>query len=104
MAQRVEVRCCCQPRKILGWVIVSDDIYRCAQWLVVDASVPTRFPGFSGCRSDMPGQTFAFKQVELPFAMFNPGYGERPYKALKAEGYDQVQLSELLGARFEPAA
>lgn len=91
----LEVRCCYQPRKLLGWVDVPDDLAR----------IGRRLFGMRLQRKPMPPRPWEQpiraepSRVErVAFAVDGyTVYGERPYPALKAEGFSVEELQELLG-------
>lgn len=64
----MEVRCCCIPQKLLGWVDIKDKGADHILW-------PLAF------RIDEQGEP---RTIELEVALFNPGTGEEPYRALKS--------------------
>lgn len=68
----MEVRCCCVPQKLLGWVDIKDKGQDHILW-------PLAFRLQEA--PDMP------TIIELDVALFNPGDGSQPYRALKSMDY-----------------
>jgi hypothetical protein len=99
---RLEVRCCCQPTKLLGWVQVEQRTIERAHYLIYPRLI-RKPPPMSRVSMDQPVGEYVTSYIQLPLAFFEPGNGEHGYVALKAEGYDQEELKALLGDRFEPA-
>lgn len=75
---RLEVRCCCQPQKLLGTVEVRDDH---GDVVVFDIPGPHSGPRELSAVASM-------NVVQLPVAIINilDGYGRQAYRAVKAEG------------------
>lgn len=84
----LEVRCCCQPRKLMGWVDVPDDVADHGRWLVV----PRIF------RLLDPRVPLQIERVHFTIELYQPEGPERAYPAVKAEGRDGAELAELLEA------
>lgn len=83
---RLEVRCCCQPRRLLGWLEVPDPNAPCVRLLRVSSRVhdEARLSGF----------------IELPIETLNAP-GREPWRAVKAEGLTVEDLRGVFG--FEEA-
>lgn len=86
---RLEVRCCCQPNKLLGWLEIGN--------FLPHHPLPrtVRFPKLSSMQ-----RTESFTYIELPIVMFHTAMDEIPmreYPALKAEGMTVEQLKTLQG-------
>lgn len=64
----MEVRCCCVPKKLLGWVDIKHKGSNTIMWP----------PAFSIDEAGEP------RCIELEVALFNPGDGTEPYHALKS--------------------
>lgn len=73
--KRLEVRCCCQPEKLLGWMDVVDSTSD------VHVVVSTRY---------------ASARFILPIAIFKDDSG-RQYPAIKAEGHTAESLRLIPG-------
>jgi hypothetical protein len=85
---RLEVRCCCQPRKLLGHMQLDERLARDGGY-VLGARV----------RGDGPG----VDRWSLPIALFDPGeFGQPRRLAVKAEGLETADLVSIFGASFEP--
>lgn len=87
---RLEVRCCCQPTKLLGWLEIGN--------YLPHHPLPRfiRFPALSSMRRS----ALSFPYIELPIEMFHTAMDEEPmreYPAIKAEGVTLDQLKTLHG-------
>ena len=84
---RLEVRCCCQPQKLLGHMQLDERLARAGAYI-------------SGARvrGDGPG----VDRWSLPVASFDPGSGQPSRLAVKAEGLEVADLVSIFGATFEP--
>lgn len=72
--QMMEVRCCCRPQKLLGWLPVAEG-QRQVQYLV-------REPMRVNINATEEQRT---RLITLPVAEFHPAAGGAPYFALKSE-------------------
>ena len=81
---KIEVRCCCIPKKLMGWIDLNGGVYR-GQIVKFDITellspvVPGRKP------------VFTQKTISLPVELINLP-GQQPYLALKSE---ETPLSEI---------
>jgi hypothetical protein len=99
----LEVRCCCQPRKLLGWVDVPDELARDGSTLVVTVRKYPPLCGFALFHDLPPLPTV--EQIRFPIADFSPAWDAPNYPALKAEGREVPELLELLASySFRPAS
>lgn len=80
---KLEVRCCCQPQKLLGWFEFS--------WSGDTPPWTLRFPK----RAPTGSLYGRFLTVELPVARIN--VDGRSYFAVKAEGMTVAELQQLGG-------
>lgn len=116
--RKVEVRCCCQPQKLLGWVTLhgraEEALAEPGRFLLVRRAVRVCaapcWPPYQ-LSAEFPAPLVALSRVsveEIRFAfdVYNPArVFERSYVALKAEGYEGQELASLLASwHFEPAA
>jgi hypothetical protein len=77
---KIEVRCCCQPQKLLGWLPVDPkDVRRGA---VINFTIIRSFANFL---SDETVAVTPPARVALPVEDFHPGGLARYYPALKSE-------------------
>lgn len=89
----LEVRCCCQPQKMLGWVEVPDHLAQKGRTLVTRMAQPFTTPvtAVEGIVSPHVSTVVSF-----PVQMFHPSALSDPYLAVKAEGYEGDTLYRLL--------
>lgn len=89
-AMRIEVRCCCSPKKLLGWVHLPQGAWDRRICLPMRATAPAQFDRhLSGFAPEEVGQ------VTLSFARLDPGNGDESYLCLKAEGLSIETLRKL---------
>ncbi len=89
----LEVRCCCQPQKLLGFITVEPGATFVQRALIVDPP-----SGFASMFSVAP--VACEKQVRLPVQEIYTDTGRR-YRAVKAEGVSLDVLLRVPG--FRPA-
>lgn len=91
----LEVRCCCQPQKMLGWVEVPDHLARKGKTLVSRLADYTLQTVPAAQPIGMAHQSVT--TVSFPLEFFHPeGDFSDPYLAVKAEGYEGDELYRLL--------
>lgn len=92
--QEIEVRCCCQPQKLLGWLPRPPNV-RVGTAFIFRVAEPydRTLKGY-----DDP-KTFRTTSVYLPVALFEPGGGAEPYPALKSEETPLETLRQIRGFR-----
>lgn len=91
---RYEVRCCCQPQKLLGWI---DGISKGAAAVTL-CVVSLR--GFHMELSSIKKVTLPIEQISLPVVNLLGGVDYIHYPAVKAEGLTVEELKQFAG--FEP--
>lgn len=91
---RLEVRCCCQPQKLLGYLQVSPNELACGYIRRAKLTAAA----FSTPESFAP-EAVNVEIVTLPIAYIIPPRSgwERAYKAVKAEGKTPEELRHLQG-------
>lgn len=81
---KIEVRCCCIPKKLMGWIDLPGGVFRgqIINFDITELHSPV-----------MPGYKPVFKQrtISLPVEVINIP-GKQPYLALKSE---ETPLSEI---------
>lgn len=103
---KLEVRCCCQPRKLLGWLEVADD-YRHSATFVIGPDTIERIDVSeisNDWRSSVVGRVIPGDSITLAIAeigLVENGVTAR-YRALKADGVPIERLRLIPG--FEEAA
>lgn len=90
--KRYEVRCCCEPEKLRGWIDVEGD-QRSYKFNLR--------PEFSASVFDAIPSAVTLDSLIMDMALINPGNGGRDYFALKAEGIPPEKLRRIPG--FIPA-
>jgi hypothetical protein len=76
---KIEVRCCCQPQKLLGWLPVDPkDVRR-------GAVIKFIIPPFATFPADETVTVTPLARVALPVEHFHPGGFASYYPALKSE-------------------
>lgn len=88
--ETLEVRCCCVPEKLLGWIEVPINARN-----IRLAFAPPMHPIFG---EDMDMVFGASKNVDLPIEKIN--IDGRQYRAIKAEGLEKKDLMRFPG--FKP--
>lgn len=98
----LEVRCCCRPTKLLGWVDVPDSVARVGYQLI--GMRRSRRPSGSGRPWMEPVRAVPNRVERIAFPI--EGYivhGERPYPAVKSEERSVEDLQGLLAEfHFRP--
>lgn len=82
---RLEVRCCCQPRRLLGWVEVPDPNAPRVRLLRLNPLITAG-----------PLTTELSQVIELPIETMDAP-GRRPWRAVKAEGLRVEDLRTVFG-------
>lgn len=96
----LEVRCCCKPEKLLGWVEVPDHIAVRGMYIVGTLRMPTPIEAFS--KLNETPTTHTAKPITFPIELYGDGRATR--LAVKAEGYEGTLLETLLMPwNFRPA-
>lgn len=102
---RLEVRCCCQPQKLLGWIDVPDRQVVMGQALRLPYRRPI-YEGISPTAAMPPRMTSAADEVVTHLQLYvgRIASPERPrgYLAVKAEGVPIETLRQIVG--FKEAA
>ena len=92
----IEVRCCCQPQKLLGWLPRPANVRVGTAFIFVVAEPFERvLKGFDVSRPE----TVKTVHVYLPVTLFQPGDGAEPYPALKSEETPLETLRQVRGFR-----
>lgn len=81
--REIEVRCCCTPQKLRGWLRVSDHMVQVGRRVFFPLAEATR--------------TFRVGSVDLEVAIFWDGH--QHYPALKNEGMPMETLRRIPGFR-----
>lgn len=92
-----EVRCCCRPEKLLGWLPAPEGAREC-RWAIVDESIRNVV---IGPREAVAAIAVPVRQLRLPIMRVTPFSGAS-YDAIKAEGVTIEELRQLHG--FKEAA
>ena len=89
-SKHLEVRCCCQPHKLLGYLPVNDYILKrgYAVW-------PIRSCSYLSAVKDAITEDTKFEVITLPIETIR--YQGRSYQAYKAEGKTVEELSRISG-------
>lgn len=87
--ERLEVRCCCQPQKLLGWMNVPHA--ERGRYVVGKRITRSGFTFNSVCPPSL-----AQEEKALPLDVYS-GPGEPPRLAVKAEGLELPELVEWFG-------
>lgn len=91
----MEVRCCCQPKKVLGWLPVPDDV---EEGMTMAYAGVSRLPSPTDLWMDCaPVTCKSIPVVQLKVARI--AVGESSWLAMKGEGMTVEQLRTLV--RFE---
>lgn len=88
---RYEVRCCCQPEKLLGWVDAPEGA---SHVRLVELSPAPRFA--VGDHRD-PAPVPNPPAIELPIATMYHALDNFPTRAVKAEGWTKEELKKFCG-------
>lgn len=96
MSTKLEVRCCCDAGKLLGWLRVPPSFDPGKQR---DITVPL-LPGRLYLRVNAPCAVARPKDVTLPIGIYWPGGGEA-YPAISSDGVPVSVLRRVYG--FEEA-
>lgn len=86
---RYEVRCCCRPKKLLGWLEAPPGV-ESWHWPLLPKTT-------SGDMLKRMGKApsaadFNHEEIRLPIELFRVGIGGRYYLAIKAEGVSIEKL------------
>jgi len=90
---RLEVRCCCQPNKLLGWLYADADRDVVLSRLVSPSPVPL----MTDANSRVPIVPERCHQITMEIATIALGEGFQPYRAIKAEGVPIETLRRIPG-------
>lgn len=110
MTVRLEVRCCCSPKKLLGWAhvpvaeaVAGGELIASRPWRDLGMTVGPYAVRVIELENEQIRFHIANVRLEIETDPDEPHTIER-YPAVKAEGYEGRELAELLAPwAFQPA-
>ncbi len=84
---KMEVRCCCDPSRLLGYLPVQYPLMSFVRYWVSKSAMPVE-----GFTCDLPSAKMRY--VELSLAFYAP-IGETPYRCVKADGVTMELLRSI---------
>lgn len=91
---RLEVRCCCTPCKLLGWIEWPDDLRSHVRVSVIEKK--TVQEGIDEISSKSP-EAVPYESVVLTLCDFRKEAMHQPYKAVKSNDIPIETLRKILG-------